>query len=192
MTSPASPAGRRRLRPTKIAAAVVLLVGILEIVVIIAVGKAIGAWPTFLLIVATSLLGVWLIRREGSKAFRALQNAAQSGRMPAREIADGTLVLAGGLLLTGPGFITDVIGLLLVLPLTRPLARNLLTAAITSRVIAQTDAFSTDPRVTGGPAGPAGPAFPGSGGPQGTRRSESSDEVVEGEIIDDDPPSGSA
>ena len=189
MTSPASPAGRRRLRPTKIAASVVLLVGILEIVVIIAVGKAIGAWPTFLLIVATSLLGVWLIRREGSKAFRALQNAAQSGRMPAREIADGTLVLAGGLLLTGPGFITDVIGLLLVLPLTRPLARNLLTAAITSRVIAQTDAFSTDPRVTGGPAGPAGPAFPGSGGPQGTRRSESSDEVVEGEIIDDDPPS---
>ncbi len=188
MTSPTTPAGRRRLRPTKIVAAVVLLVAILEIVVIIAVGQAIGAWPTFLLIVATSLLGVWLIRREGSKAFRALQNAAQSGRMPAREIADGTLVLAGGLLLTGPGFITDVIGLLLVLPFTRPLARNLLTAAITSRVIAQTDAFTTDPRVTGGPAGPA---FPGSGGPQGTRRSESSDEVVEGEIIDDEPPSGS-
>ncbi len=182
-----TPPGHRRLRPTKIAAVVALLVAILEIVVIIAVGQAIGAWPTFLLIVATSLLGVWLIRREGSKAFRALQNAAQSGRMPAREIADGTLVLAGGLLLTGPGFITDVIGLLLVLPFTRPVARNLLTAAITSRVIAQTDVFTTDPRVTGGPADPA---FPGAGGPQGPRRSESSDEVVEGEIIDDDPPAG--
>ena len=91
--------GRRRVRPTKIAAAVVLLVAILEIVVIIAVGRAIGAWPTFLLIIATSLLGMWLIRREGTKAFKALQNAAQSGRMPAREIADGMLVLAGGLLL---------------------------------------------------------------------------------------------
>ena len=180
--------GHRRLRPTKIAAAVVLLVAILEIIVIIAVGQAIGPWPTFLLIIATSLLGMWLIRREGTKAFRALQNAAQSGRMPAREIADGTLVLVGGLMLTGPGFITDVIGLLLVLPFTRPVARNLLTAAITSRVIAQTEVFTTDPRVTGGPTDGA---FPGAGGPQGPRRSESSDEVVEGEIIDDDPPSGS-
>lgn len=189
MTIPTTPPSRRALRPTKIAAAVLLLVAILEIIVIIAVGQAIGAWPTFLLIVATSLLGMWLIRREGSKAFRALQNAAQSGRMPAREIADGIIVLAGGLLLTGPGFITDVVGLLLVLPFTRPVARNLLTAAITSRVIAQTDAFTTDPRVTGGPAGPGSA---GGGGPQGPRRSESSDEVVQGEIIDDDPPSGSA
>ncbi|MDN5767993.1 MAG: FxsA family protein [Humibacillus sp.] len=179
--------GRRRLRPTKIAAMGLLLLAILEVVVLIAVGRAIGAWPTFLLILASSLLGLWIIRHEGSKAFRAFQSAAQSGRMPAREIADGTLVLAGGLLLTAPGFITDVIGLLLVLPFTRPVARNLLTAAITSRIVAQTDGFTTDPRVTGGPADAA---FPGAGGPQGARRSESSDEVVEGEIIDDDPPSG--
>ena len=174
-----------RLRPTRIVAVVVALVAILEIVVIVAVGHAIGAWPTFVLIVATSMLGVWLIRREGSKAFQALQNAARSGRMPAREIADGMLVLAGGLLLTGPGFITDVIGLLLVLPFTRPVARNLLTAAITSRVVAQSEVFTTDPRVDG--ARPDS-AFPASGGPQGPRRSESSGEVVEGEIIDDDPP----
>lgn len=201
MTSAAGGTAGRRLRPTKIIAAVILLVAILEIVVIIAVGRAIGAWPTFLLLVATSLLGGWLIRHEGAKAFRALQVAARSGAMPAREVADGMLVLVGGLLLSGPGFITDVIGLVLVLPFTRPVARNLLTTAITSRVVAQGDRFSSDPRVARGPAGasgspePTGPMtaqFPGEGAPQGPRRSESSGEIVQGEVIDDDDPSGGA
>lgn len=189
-----SAAARRRLRPTKVAAVVALLVAILEIIVIIAVGREIGAWPTFLLLVATSLLGGWLIRREGAKAFRALQVAARSGAMPAREIADGMLVLVGGLLLTGPGFVTDVVGLVLVLPFTRPVARNLLASAITSRVVAHADEFSADPRVGGGPSGPSSGGFSQTGGPQGpqgARRSGSSSEIVEGEIIDEDPPGSS-
>lgn len=189
-----SAAARRRLRPTKVAAAIVMLVAILEIIVIIAVGRAIGAWPTFLLLVATSLLGGWLIRREGAKAFRALQVAARSGAMPAREIADGMLVLVGGLLLTGPGFVTDVVGLVLVLPFTRPVARNLLASAITSRVVAHADEFSADPRVGGGSSGPTSGGFSQTGGPQGPqgpRRSGSSSEIVEGEIIDEDPPGSS-
>jgi UPF0716 protein FxsA len=168
----------RRLRPTRLAAAALLLLPVVEILVLVGVGQAIGGWPTFLLLVATSLLGVWLIRREGGKAWRALEQAVRSGRMPAREIADGVVVLVGGALLVAPGFVTDVLGLLLVLPFTRPVARSMLAAVISRRLVAQTGRF-TGPAVTGQPGWEQQP-------PQGPRRSTSSDEVVEGEIIDED------
>ncbi|GAA1974897.1 hypothetical protein GCM10009817_13880 [Terrabacter lapilli] len=183
-TAPRSPR-TRRLRLTRLALVGLLLLPILEIVVIVAVGQWIGGWPTFLLIVATSLLGAWLIRREGGRAWRELQQAVRSGRMPAREIADGIVVLAGGTLLVLPGFITDVVGLLLVLPFTRPVARSLLAAVISRRLLAQTERF-TGPRVTGQPTGePTGAGWQETD-PQGPQRSSSSDEVVEGEIIDED------
>ena len=177
MSTTPRPRGRR-LRPTRLAAAALLLLPIVEILVLLAVGQAIGGWPTFLLLVATSLLGVWLIRREGGKAWRALEQAVRSGRMPAREIADGVVVLVGGALLVAPGFVTDVLGLLLVLPFTRPVARSMLAAVISRRLVAQTARF-TGPTVTGQPGWEQPP-------PQGPRRSTSSDEVVEGEIIDED------
>ncbi|HET9633640.1 MAG TPA: FxsA family protein [Terrabacter sp.] len=184
-TAPRSPR-TRRLRLTRLALVGLLLLPILEIVVIVAVGQWIGGWPTFLLIVATSLLGAWLIRREGGRAWRELQQAVRSGRMPAREIADGIVVLAGGTLLVLPGFITDVVGLLLVLPFTRPVARSLLAAVISRRLLAQTERFTgprvTGPRVTGQPTGAGWQETD----PQGPQRSSSSDEVVEGEIIDED------
>ena len=168
----------RRLRLTRMAAAALLLLPIFEIAVLVAVGKAIGGWPTFLLLVATSLLGVWMIRREGARAWRALEQAVRSGRMPAREIADGIVVLVGGGLLVAPGFVTDLLGLLLVLPFTRPVARSMLAAVISRRLVAQTERF-TGPTVTGQPGWEQRP-------PQGPRRSTSSDEVIEGEIIDED------
>ena len=90
------------------AAALLLLVPVIEIMVIIAVGQAIGGWPTFLLLIATSALGAWLIKREGGRAWRALGQALREGRMPARELADGVVVLVGGTLLLVPGFVTDV------------------------------------------------------------------------------------
>ncbi len=190
---PGDRAVRSGLRPTKIAAAGLLLFGILEILVIILVGRAIGPLWTILLLVATSLLGAWLVRREGSKAFSALRQAVQSGRMPARELADGMLVLVGGVLLSGPGFVSDVLGLLLVLPFTRPVARNLVAAVIARRMVTSTAGFA-GPFVTDrGPGAGAGRGTgtgtaPGAGGPQGRARSSSSDEVIEGEIIADDPP----
>ncbi|GGM84627.1 hypothetical protein GCM10009721_06650 [Terrabacter tumescens] len=180
--SASQPARARRLRLTRLALAGVLLVPVIEIVVIVAVGQWIGGWPTFLLLVATSLLGAWLIRREGGRAWRALEQAVRSGRMPAREIADGIVVLVGGSLLLLPGFVTDVLGLLLVLPFTRPVARSLLAAVISRRLLAQTERF-TGPTVAGGPSVP-GWEQPTT--PRGPSRSTSSDEVVEGEIIDDE------
>lgn len=181
MTTGPRPARTRRLRLTRLTVAALLLLPIVEIVVLVAVGHWIGAWPTVLLLVVTSLLGAWLIRREGGRAWRELQQAVRSGRMPAREIADGIVVLAGGSLLVIPGFVTDVLGLLLVLPFTRPVARSMLAAVISRRLLAQSERF-TGPRVTGQPGG-AGWDEPTPSGPQ---RSSTGDEVVEGEIIDDE------
>ncbi len=181
MTS-SQPSRTRRLRLTRLAMAGLLLLPVVEIIVIVAVGQWIGGWLTFLLLVATSLLGAWLIRREGGRAWRALQQALRDGRMPAREIADGVVVLVGGSLLLLPGFVTDVLGLVLVLPFTRPVARSLLAAVISRRLLAQTERF-TGPTVAGAPNAP-GWEQPTT--PEGRQRSSSSDEVVEGEIIDED------
>ncbi|MFI6737326.1 FxsA family protein [Nonomuraea sp. NPDC050451] len=102
-----------------------LVVPVLEIWLLIQVGSVIGGPATVALLIADSLLGAWLVRREGRRAWRALQDAIGSGRMPERELADGGLVLVGGALLLTPGFFTDVFGFLCILPFTRPLMRRL-------------------------------------------------------------------
>jgi UPF0716 protein FxsA len=112
-----------------------IVVPLVEIYVLIQVGQVIGVWWTILLLVADSVLGTWLIRREGGRAWRALQTALGSGRMPAKELADGALILIGGTLMLAPGFVTDAIGILLILPLTRPFARRLLTTVVARRLV---------------------------------------------------------
>ncbi|WP_113702497.1 FxsA family protein [Nonomuraea lactucae] len=102
-----------------------LIVPVLEIWLLIQVGSVIGGWQTVALLIADSLLGAWLVRREGRRAWRALQEALQSGRMPDRELGDAALILVGGALLVTPGFFTDLAGFLCVLPFTRPLMRRL-------------------------------------------------------------------
>jgi UPF0716 protein FxsA len=112
-----------------------IAVPLVEIYVIIQVGQAIGAWWTILLLVVDSILGSWLIRHEGARAWRALREALDSGRMPAKELADGGLILIGGTLMLAPGFVTDAFGVLLILPLTRPAFRRLLTGVVASRLV---------------------------------------------------------
>jgi UPF0716 protein FxsA len=111
-----------------------LLTPILEIYVIVQVGQAIGAWQTVALLLIESAIGVWLLRREGSRAWQELRMALNQARVPARELADAALVLIGGTLLITPGFVTDVVGFFCVLPFTRPLARRLLLVYISRRV----------------------------------------------------------
>ena len=82
-------------------------VPVLEIWVILQVGQVIGGWPTVLLLVLDSLLGVWLLRREGVRTWQALRDALAQARLPGRELADAALVLVGGTLLLTPGFVTD-------------------------------------------------------------------------------------
>ena len=111
-----------------------LLVPLLELYVLIQVGQVIGAWWTILLLVADSILGSWLIKREGLRAWRALHDAVGEGRLPQRELADGALIVLGGALMLSPGFVTDVFGVLLILPFTRPLGRRVLARFVARRV----------------------------------------------------------
>jgi UPF0716 protein FxsA len=133
-----------------------IVVPLVEIYVIIQVGQAIGAWWTIVLLIADSILGSWLIRHEGSRAWRALRDALDSGRMPAKELADGALILIGGTLMLAPGFVTDAFGILMILPLTRPLFRRLLTRVVANRLVVIGPGTARRP----GP-GPEGPVIRG-------------------------------
>ena len=138
---------RRRRFPWWLLVVAFIGVPILEIYVIIQVGQVIGALWTIVLLIADSIFGSWLIRREGRRAWQALTVALQSGRMPATELADGALILIGGTLMLSPGFVTDAFGILMILPFTRPVARRLLTRVVARRLL---DARRPGP----GPQGP--------------------------------------
>jgi len=125
--------GRRR-SPWALVFVAFLVIPIVEIYVLIQVGQVIGAWWTVVLLVADSVFGSWLLKREGVRAWRALQTALTEGRMPARELADAALIVFGGTLMITPGFVTDAVGLLAILPFTRPVARRLLTAVVARRL----------------------------------------------------------
>lgn len=116
-----------RRAPWVLPTLLVVLIGlpILEVWLLIRVGHVIGALPTIGILIVEAVLGAWLMRREGSRAWQALKDAARRGEMPVDEATDAALVLVGGLLLLLPGFVTDVIGLVFLLPFTRPLARRL-------------------------------------------------------------------
>jgi UPF0716 protein FxsA len=113
----------------------VLFVGmpVLEIYVLVQVGQVIGAAWTVLLLVAAGVLGTWLARREGRRAWRAFDEALAARRVPARELADGALILVGGTMLLAPGFVSDVLGMALIVPPTRAVFRGLLTAYLARR-----------------------------------------------------------
>jgi UPF0716 protein FxsA len=115
---------------------VVLLVAvpILEVYVLVQVGQLIGVWWTVLILVAEAVLGGWLLRREGARAWRALDGAFRGGRIPTGELADAALVLVGGVLLMLPGFVTDVLGLFFLIPFTRPFARSVLGFFVARRL----------------------------------------------------------
>ena len=138
-------APRRRRSPWGLVFLAFLVIPIVEIYVLIQVGQVIGAWWTVLLLVADSIFGSWLLKREGARAWRALQTARSEGRMPARERADAALIVFGGTLMITPGFVTDAVGLVAILPFTRPFARRLLTAVVTRRLVVVQDARRPGP-----------------------------------------------
>jgi UPF0716 protein FxsA len=140
-TGAARPAPRKTSPPnhlacTKMLFPLVLLfiaVPIVEIYVIIQVGQAIGALWTIALLVADSIFGSILMRVQGRAAWRRFNEAIAAGRVPAREVLDGVLVVFGGALLLTPGFVTDVFGLTFLLPPTRALLRRLLVRRFAGR-----------------------------------------------------------
>jgi UPF0716 protein FxsA len=110
-----------------------IVVPIAELYVIIQVGQEIGVLWTIALLIADSVLGSMLMRSQGRAAWRRFNAAIAEGRVPAREVLDGVLVIFGGALLLTPGFITDVFGLIFLLPPTRAIVRRLLTRSALGR-----------------------------------------------------------
>jgi UPF0716 protein FxsA len=110
-----------------------ILVPIAEIYVIIQVGQAIGPWWTIALLIADSILGSMLMRSQGRAAWRRFNEAVAARRPPAREVLDGVLVIFGGAFLLTPGFISDIFGLIFLIPPTRALARRFIVRQVLGR-----------------------------------------------------------
>jgi UPF0716 protein FxsA len=113
-----------------------IVVPIAELAVIIQVGEAIGVWWTIAILVADSVLGSVLMRTQGRAAWRRFNEALADGRIPAREVIDGVLVVFGGAFLLTPGFITDIFGAVFLIPPTRAIVRRLLVRRFGDRMIA--------------------------------------------------------
>jgi UPF0716 protein FxsA len=108
--------------------AALIIVPLIEIFVIIQVGQLVGPWWTIALLILSSVIGAVLMKREGSKAWERFTAALGRGRIPAKETADGGLVIFGGALLLTPGFVTDLVGLLMLIPGSRDLVRRFMVA----------------------------------------------------------------
>jgi UPF0716 protein FxsA len=115
--------------------AIFVVVPLAELYVIYTVGDAIGILPTLAILVADSLLGSWLLKSQGRAVWQRFNETLRAGRVPTREIVDGVLVIFGGAFLITPGFITDVVGVLLLLPPTRPLFRRSLQKRLERRAV---------------------------------------------------------
>jgi UPF0716 protein FxsA len=114
--------------------ALFIVVPLAELYVILKVGDAIGVLPTIALLAADSVLGSLLLRAQGRAVWRRFNEALAAGRMPHREVMDGVLVIFGGAFLITPGFLTDIVGLVLLVPPTRALVRRLLVRRLGRRV----------------------------------------------------------
>ena len=190
MSGQASERIRRRRSPWGLLLVAFIVVPLIEIYLLVQVGQVIGAWWTIVLLVLDSVIGVALVRREGLRAWRDLQETLGAGKAPTKSLADGALLLIGATLLVTPGFLTDAMGLFLVLPVTRPLLRGALARRLTVQVQNQG---------MGGGGAQFGRSFtaygPGAPGRPGSSRSwgpspRGDDDVVEGVVVEkhDDPP----
>lgn len=109
---------------------------LVELYVILQVGREIGALPTIALLLAASAVGSLLLRSQGRAVWRRFRAALAAGRPPARETVDGALVLLGGALMLAPGFVSDLLGIALLLPPTRAVARRLVLRHARGRLLA--------------------------------------------------------
>ena len=104
---------------------VLLIIGvpILELYVFVQMSHAIGFFESLLLLAAVSVVGAWIVKHQGLRVWRRFNEQVQQGVVPSREIADGVALLVAGVLLVAPGFVTDAIGVLLLVPPVRALVR---------------------------------------------------------------------
>lgn len=97
------------------------IIPIVELYILIKVGAILGALNTVIIILVTASVGAYLAKTQGFQVIQKINSALHEGRMPGKELLDGLFVLIGGFLLLTPGFITDLVGLTMLLPMIRPL-----------------------------------------------------------------------
>ena len=136
-----------------------LLVPIAEIYVLIEVGEGIGAGWTILFVIATAVLGAWLVKLQGLTTMQRAQESIRRGDTPALEMLEGMTLFISGFLLLIPGFVTDAVGFLLLVPVLR---RGLLLKLIRNSNVIFRQQWSAQKRYSQG------------------------DDVIEGEVINDD------
>ena len=110
-----------------------LLVPLVELYLLIQVGKVIGAPATIGLVIATAFLGANLARREGLRTYIAIQQNVAAGRLPTDDLIEGVMIFVAGLVLLTPGFLTDALGFLILIPATRRLLRHYLVTWLKRR-----------------------------------------------------------
>jgi UPF0716 protein FxsA len=113
---------------------VVLALSLSEMIVLLLAGNIIGVWPTLLLVICTGIAGVYTAKKQGLETLRKAQQQIRYGQMPGSEIIDGICIVVGGLCLLLPGFVSDIIGLILVLPPTRSIVKPLLIRWMMNRM----------------------------------------------------------
>lgn len=151
-----------------------LVVPIIEIYLIVQVDAAIGGWETLGLLILDSVIGAWLVRREGFSILARVQSALGRGELPTNELIDGMLVLLAGALMLTPGFLTDGLGFLLLLPPTRAIVRNALKGRFAGRI--------------SGGRGAYGATFGATFGEPGFTDVQWTDVTSDADDPDDDPP----
>ena len=117
---------------------ILLITPIVELALLIQVGEWIGFWPTMGIIVATAFLGSYMLRREGLAVWRRFNARLSAGDLPGTEVVDGVIVLMAGALLVTPGVLSDVVGILGLLPPTRATIRSLIMKKVRAKIAAGT------------------------------------------------------
>ncbi|MBL4679251.1 MAG: FxsA family protein [Pseudomonadales bacterium] len=126
-----------------------ILVPLIEMAILIEVGSVIGALPTVALVVLTATIGIWLLRLEGTATLAKVQDKMNRGQLPGTELLEGVMLLVGGALLLTPGFVTDTIGFVCLIPLFRhPIANWLISRGIMS-FAPQSGSFSSSTIIEG-------------------------------------------
>ena len=127
---------------------VFIVVPLAELYVILKVGDAIGVVWTILLLAADSVLGSLLLRAQGRSVWRRFNETMAAGRVPHRELIDGVLIVFGGAFLITPGFLTDIVGLLLLVPPTRSVIRRVVARRLGRRIVTTREPFDVDGTAT--------------------------------------------
>lgn len=115
----------------------VIAVTLLELAILVQLATLIGFWETLAVVFGIGALGLFLARTQGLRTLRAIQTDLAYGRMPAPRLIDQALILAGGVLFFLPGLLSDLAGIVLVIPFTRALVKRVIAARIARRLEAQ-------------------------------------------------------